>query len=272
MMENLRTWVSAHALALFLVLTFAISWSWWPLYQRGSVPLVILPLGPMVAALIVVPLAGGWAGIKEWLRTGFKWRIRPIWYIVALAFPLILTALPAGLNILLGATPSTANWPASIMEFLPEAGLILVFVALGEEMGFSAFAQPHLLARRSVLATAGILALVRIVWHLPNFLVGESQWPVALILIPTQLIFTWMFVRTGSALPMILAHFSIAAVGSTYFTGLFSGPELTRVVWLQAGAFLLAGALLLLTSDFWRAGSYQAGPSAEDAAPTTAVP
>jgi hypothetical protein len=37
---------------------------------------------------------------------------------------------------------------------------------------------------------------------------------------------------------------------------LFSGAESTQVVLLQAAAFLIVGIILMVTSDFWRAGSY----------------
>jgi len=160
-------------------------------------------------------------------------------------------------NILMGATPSTANWPTNIGDFLFEEFVFtFILVAIGEELGFSAFALPNLLRRHTVLATVGILALTRIVWHLPLFLTGDTEWPVILILIPTQLIFIWMFIGSGgSAMLMLLSHLSIASVGNTFFTRLFSGPDMTRVVWLQAAAFVIAGIILLLASDFWRAGS-----------------
>ena len=264
-MSTFRNWVKQHAFAIFLVLTFIISWSWYPLYIQGTVPLAVFPTGPLLAALIVVSLAYGWNGIKEWLHTGFKWRVRPIWYVIAIGFPLALTGIPAAVNILLGATPSTAGYPTSIVDFLSEAAFVFVLVALGEEMGFSAFALPHLLRRQPVLVTVVILGLTRSLWHLPLIMTGDTQWPVAILLFPTQLIFTWIFIRTaGSALMMILSHMSIATLGSTFFTNLFSGPELTRVVWLQAAAFIIAGIVLLLTSDFWRKGSYKPDPGLED--------
>ena len=264
-MNTFRVWIKQNAFATFLVLTFIISWSWWPLYVQGTVPMAVFPTGPMLAALIVVSLAYGSKGIKEWLRTGFKWRVRPIWYVIAVGFPLVLTGIPAAVNILLGATPSMAGYPTSPVDFLAEAAFVFILVAMGEEMGFSAFALPHLLRRQPVLTTVVILGLTRSLWHLPLIMTGDTQWPVAILLFPTQLIFTWIFIRTGgSALMMILSHMSIATLGSTFFTNLFSGPELTQVVWLQAAAFVIAGIILLLTSDFWRAGSYVPETAGED--------
>lgn len=263
MMSTFRVWTKRHSFAIFLILTFALSWWTWPLYLQGIDTDPLLPLGPLVAALIVVPLAGGLTGVKEWLRTGFKWRVRPIWYVVAIGFPIVLTAIPAGLNILLGATPSTASWPTSLTAFLGNVVLMFIFVGLGEEMGFSSFALPQLLRSRTVLATVAILALTRVVWHLPSFMTGGTEWSVILILVPTQLIFTWIFIRSGgSAFLMILAHTSIAAIGYL-FTSLFTGPELTRVVWLQAAAFMIAGLSLLVFSKFMRSALFTPDPTVE---------
>jgi membrane protease YdiL (CAAX protease family) len=272
-MNTFRTSVKQHAFVIFLGLTLILTWWAWPLFLQGKMPLAILPAGPMLAALIVVPLGFGRTGVKEWLRTAFKWRVRPIWYLVAIGFPVVLTAVPAGINILLGATPSTANWPTSISDYLMEEVIFtLILVALGEELGFSAFAMPNLLRRHSVLVTVVILAFTRVVWHLPLFLTGDTEWPVVLLLIPVQLIFTWIFIGSGgSALLMIISHMSIAAIGNPFFTRLFSGADMTQVVWLQAAAFVIAGIVLLLTSDFWRTGSYMPETAVEDDVQTAAL-
>lgn len=253
-MNTFRTWVKQHSFAIFLVLTFALSW--WPSpFNIEDLP--ILPLGPMLAALIVVPLADGWTGLKNLFRTSFRWRIGLRWYVVAITFPIVLSAVAAGVNILLGAPASMASWPTSIAAYLSGVVEFFIFVALGEEIGFSAFALPRLLRRYSILATVVILGLTRVLWHLPLFLVGETQWPVAVLLFPTQLIFTWIFIRSrGSAFPLILAHLSIGTVGTTFFTSLFTGPDLARMVWLQAAAFVIAGLILLLTSRLIRSALF----------------
>jgi len=273
-MNTVRFWIKQYAFVVFLVLTLLLSWWAWPLFLQDRMPLAILPAGPALAALIVVPLAFGRKGVLAWLKTSFKWRVRPFWYLVAIGFPVVLTAVPAGINILLGATPSTANWPSNISDYLMEEVVFtLILVALGEEMGFSAFAQPNLLSRRSVLLTVGILALTRVVWHLPLFLTGDTEWPVVLLLIPTQLIFTWIFIGSGgSALLMILSHMSIAAIGNPFFTRLFSGAEMTQVVWLQTAAFVIAGVILLLTSDFWRKDSHVTETAVTDDVQTAVIP
>lgn len=257
-MHSLRVWMKQYSFEAFFVLTMVFSWWPWLLWIQGneSLGVPILPLGPMLAALIVVSLADGWTGLKNVIRRSFRWRLGLRWYAVAIAFPIVLTAVPTGVNILLGSSASTAAWPTSMTAYLGVIAEFLIFVALGEEMGFSAFALPRLLRSRSILATVIILGLTRIIWHLPLFTTGGTEWPVALLLIPTQFIFTWIFIRSqGSALPLILAHLSIGTIGNTFFTSMFTGPDLTRVASLQAAAFVIAAVLLLRATDFMRTGS-----------------
>jgi membrane protease YdiL (CAAX protease family) len=146
-----------------------------------------------------------------------------------------------------------------------EIAEFFIFVALGEEIGFSAFALPRLLHSRSIVATVMILGSTRIIWHLPLFMTGDTEWPVALLLIPTQFIFTWIFVRSrGSALPLILAHLSIGTIGEAFFSSLFTGPDLTRVAWLQAAAFVITAVVLLRATDFMRSGSFTLDTAMEE--------
>lgn len=250
MMHTITTWIKRHSFVTFVILACALSWWMTPLGIEG---LPALPIGPLLAALIVIPIISGRKGLKAWLRTGFKWRVRPIWYVVAIAFPIVMNAAAAGVNILLGATASTSVWPTSLMAFLTEALLVIIIVAVGEEMGFSAFGLPNLLRRHSILATVLILGLTRALWHVPLFLVGETAWPVALLLISAQLVFTWIFIGSGgSAFLLILSHGAMATVAFPFFTAMFTGTDATRQVWLQVAAFTLTAVIVLLTSKFMR--------------------
>src|SRR5215204_1153480 len=77
--------VKRHPLITFFVLMFVLSWWPWPLYAMG-VPWAISPLlpGPLLAALIVIPLTQGWAGLRELGLRMIRWRVGWRWYAVAL--------------------------------------------------------------------------------------------------------------------------------------------------------------------------------------------
>src|SRR5215204_7019167 len=96
--------VKRHPLITFFVLTFAIGWGLIPFwtFQAGS---------PFIAALIVIPLTQGWAGLKELGLRMIRWRVRWYWYVVAIGVPLAVVSLTAGLNVALGASaPSLASY------------------------------------------------------------------------------------------------------------------------------------------------------------------
>jgi uncharacterized protein len=50
--------LSRHPLVAFFVLTHALAW--WVLPSRGPIA-----SGPLIAALIMIPITHGWAGLRE---------------------------------------------------------------------------------------------------------------------------------------------------------------------------------------------------------------
>ena len=96
--------VRRHPLITFFVLTYAIGW--------GCIPFWTFMAGsPFIAALIMVPLTQGWAGLRELGSRMIRWRVRWYWYVAAVGMPLAVLALAAGLNVALGASaPSFASY------------------------------------------------------------------------------------------------------------------------------------------------------------------
>src|SRR5215217_5490880 len=132
--------VRHHPIITFFVLTYAIGWGCIPFwtFQAGS---------PLIAALIVIPLTQGWAGLRELGSRMIRWRVRWYWYVLAIGLPLAVLLLTAGLNVALGASaPSLASYGSV-------STILLVFAvrllnpgdgALGEEPGWRGFALPGL--------------------------------------------------------------------------------------------------------------------------------
>jgi hypothetical protein len=65
--------VRRHPIVTFFVLSYAISWGPLPIESVG-----FLPSGPLFAALIVIPVTQGVAGLKELGLRMIRWRVR--WY------------------------------------------------------------------------------------------------------------------------------------------------------------------------------------------------
>ena len=124
---------------------------------------------------------------------------------------------------------------------------MLVLVGIGEEAGWTAFAAPVLLRRFGLLGAFGVLAPLRILWHLPLVLTGEMPLVVAVVgnagfqLIVLQL----MRQRRGSWALAAVWHATLNAFGGGFFFAMVSGPDQDRLFLLLALAYALGGAVAL---------------------------
>jgi hypothetical protein len=102
--------VKRHPIIAFFVLTFVLSWWTWPLYAMGLSPSPVFS-GPLLAALIVIPITQGWAGLRELGSRIIRWRVGWRWYAVALGIPLAVAVAGVALSVALGASWSVAKLP-----------------------------------------------------------------------------------------------------------------------------------------------------------------
>src|SRR6266540_319132 len=78
-MNPIVTWIKRHPLAAFFVLTYTISWLPWVLGSLvpASRPFVLYPFesgGPLLAALVVIPITQGRAGLRALGASMLRWR------------------------------------------------------------------------------------------------------------------------------------------------------------------------------------------------------
>ena len=186
-MNTITSVVKRHPIVTFFVLAYAFSWLPWVLgtLVPASRPFVLYPFlgsGPLLAALIVIPITRGRAGLRAWAASLLKWRVGWHWYAIAIGIPLIVGLGAATLNVVFGAPSLSlaqilgANGDAKELNGMLGIGsvlsLILVFALrlinpadgpLGEEPGWRGYALPALQAKRSPLVAAlmvGLLAAV----------------------------------------------------------------------------------------------------------------
>lgn len=179
----------------------------------GHSPVFALAAGaPSLAAAFVTWREKGVAGLR--LLVGqvakpFAWP----WLFIAFA------ALPVA---------ASAGWPlplATSWQAIVAAPLLLINVpAWGEEFGWRGFALPRLLARSNVWTATLCLATIRIVWHLPAFLLGglmtasmaQFGW-WALSLLGLTCVMTVLYLKTnGNVLVAgILPHTLLNVMGAT---------------------------------------------------------
>jgi hypothetical protein len=93
-----------YPLITFFALTYVLTWA--PLPFIG-----FFASGPLLAALIVIPITQGLAGLKELGLRIIRWRVRWYWYLVAIGLPLAIHLLTLVLNLAAGGTSRSSLSP-----------------------------------------------------------------------------------------------------------------------------------------------------------------
>ena len=178
-MNRSQQFFTKYRFPLFFLLSYLLSWWALPVTRQG-----MLPHGPAIAAVIVIALTAGRAGLREfWGRlTNFRggW-----WYLIG---PAILAgALVAAfvINVLLGA--SVSGPPQLPIEAIV---ILLIFGGEWEEPGWTGYALPELQKRYARVANGPLIATLilgvfRGIWHLPLVFVGAIPWYDAVLMTPS---------------------------------------------------------------------------------------
>jgi uncharacterized protein len=261
--------VKRHPIITFFVLTYAIGWGLIPFwtFQAGS---------PFIAALIVIPLTQGVAGLKELGLRMIRWRVRWYWYVVAIALPLAVVGLTVGLNVALGASVPSLAGVGSVSTVLMMFAVRLVNPgdgALGEEPGWRGFALPGLQSTLSPLVSTLILGVAVTVWHVPLLFLEDGLLQPSIIAgfllgsFAVTFWYTWLFNHTGgSVLMTIVSH---AAQGTIQIGALWpAGADFAQAMLLNSVVLsVLAIGLVVFDRKAWL------GPAApETTTPPQAMP
>ncbi len=247
--------IKRHPLIAFFILAYALSWLLVPF--GGD----MLPYGPMLAAITMLVLSEGKAGLKMFFSQVKHWRVGWIWYLIAPGIVVAFTAGAVALNLLLGAQISPDYEPYSVGYLLLGVIIVLLIGGLWEEPGWTGYALPRLYAGRSLLQASLILAIFRTVWHLPLFLEGNIPWSDIVLNFAAQIFISWLYYRTNrSVLIVMLLHFSSNYVSEIVFS-LFEAGDNIQFVWLKTGlACLIALSLIFFDRQLWFAPTSPAKP------------
>lgn len=213
---------STRAILAFFAFNFGWTWSLWgisallkPQAETLSTVLFLASaFGPGLAAIAVMLIFEGRAGLCRWLRQCLRWRIGWRWW--ALAFfapPLIMLAALALHGALGGVIPASAV-ADHVLIAIAKFPLVLIFGGpLGEEFGWRGYALPALSARMGWRRASLIIGAAWALWHLPLlFMVGTAQadLPIMLFVASTiglSVVMARLSVNTSfSVLPAILLH------------------------------------------------------------------
>jgi membrane protease YdiL (CAAX protease family) len=240
-----------YPLVSFVFLACLFGWSPYIVaFLTGGSGAVNNPLGPLVAALVVVSCQG-WEALKSWGRQVRNWRAAPRLYALAVLAPVAVQLLIVAANSAFGAPlPSSgqlAEWPQAVVGFVT----MLVFVGIGEEAAWMAFAAAVLLRRHGLLVAWVLAAGMRILWHLPLMLTGDLGWVLgtlgnaAFTMVALQL----MMARGGRWSLVAVWHATLNAVGSMYFFTMVTGDDKARLGFLLASSYAVVAVALLLSGS-----------------------
>ncbi|WP_255198472.1 CPBP family intramembrane glutamic endopeptidase [Halorarius litoreus] len=207
---RLRTWISRHQFASFVLVTYVFTWA-----VHGVLFLLDLPqswtfsvlagigaYGPVVGAAVVVWASDG--DLRAWVMQAFKWRVHPAWWAVALLLPALIIVAATGVFVLLGGELVVTGLETLVVyPFL----LLYVLVIGGgqEELGWRGFAQPHLQGRYGAFVAAIVIGVVWATWHAPLFLLPgatQSGFDFSIYLggiLAESVILAWVYNNTGGS-------------------------------------------------------------------------
>ena len=245
----------------FFTITFVCAWLLWlPFVLAGfgvikltelvsslTTPAVALgAFAPLVAAIILIVRKEGWTGVKTFFRKAFSFRIKPIYYVVALLLPLLITAVShyivnfTGIDILpANLFPEDLPVPVIVL-IIPYFLFILIAGGGQEEFGWRGYAQQPLQQRFGVLGGSAVLGIVWGMWHIPLwFMPGEghtyySFLPFLLFIISLSVMIGWLYNASGKKLliPWLMHTISNVSVPLFPILHLADVPQPGYWVWV----------------------------------------
>lgn len=249
--------VRRHPLLAFLVLSCLLSW--WPagLEALGWSSGGLAGFGPFLAAVVVLGLTQGRAGVRDLLARMVRWRVRPQLFLLALGLPVAVTAAAVLLTVAAGGTPPSADGLAAWTGIPLVLVLLLLVPGLGgawEEPGFRGYALGRLEKRFGLVTAPLLLGLFWVLWHLPLFLTGAIRWSDTVVIVAVSVVLAAVYhAARESVLVVMLLHATNNAVGGEFAGQLFTGPDAARLGVLVAVIWSVL-ALVVVTVQLRRAG------------------
>jgi uncharacterized protein len=242
--------VKRHPIITFFVLAYALSWWGVILYTINHDLPPVASFGPFLAALVVLAITHGKAGVLGLLKRMVRWRVGPAWYAAALGLPVAITLCATVLNVLLGAQAPSAAELGGWSGLLPTFFILLLIPGFGgawEEPGWRGYALPQLQTGRSALFASLILGVLIAGWHLPLMVVGQVHYSDIVTIMGAVVVFNWVFNNAnGSVLIIMLMHATNNAISGTFIFPMFSGADSVRLGWLLAAVWCAVAIVVVV--------------------------
>jgi membrane protease YdiL (CAAX protease family) len=253
---GIRSVVVRHPVASMLIAMFTISYALLIPPALAGLPLEpfllgVIFLGQLLPAVLVTAAIGGRPGVRELFRRVFRWRVRPVWYLVALFAIPVAALLVSAVVFGPGALRALVTNPAVILAYLNQLS-ILPLVNMWEETAWMGVVQARLATSRGPLLAAVITGPLFGLVHLPLQLgkpFGELLISMALLMtfaIGLRILIGWLYnVTGGSILLGAIAHVTFNATNNNNLLTAAS-PGNTSLEYIPWGVIAALGVLVAL--------------------------
>ena len=221
-----KTWFTS--IALFFSLTFVISWGWTLLvyflpdvyYAQNYYSIIgilatlfigINAFGPTIAAIIGTSYFEGKTGLKEYVKSLTKFKVKYHWYLLVFLIPISAYALPIIFNLAIGNLSDSDYFNTNLwgLSFATVASS-LFFAAIAEEPGWRGYALPKMNERLRPIISGIIIGVIWAFWHLLFYVSGTRDWATFPQFVFTvtiiSCIYTWIYMKTKSIPLMVIFH------------------------------------------------------------------
>lgn len=248
MLATRRSMFRNRPLLLFVPLAMLLSWYPAMLALAGVEASGVNPLGPLVAALIVLGLTVGRDGVKDLLRRMIAVRAAPRWYAAAVLLPALMVGGAAAIAVALGASMDVRVNPEELALRLV---FFMFFVSLGEEPGWRGYLLPMLRRRHGLLAASLLLGVVWSIWHIP---VMFKEFPPSILpafvinVMAASVVLAWLYERSGGNIVVCMVlHTAVNGIGAGAVFQWFAGDSLVTLWWVYTALWVS-----LATAIGWR--------------------
>ena len=247
----------------YFAVAFAVTWIMWlfPILEtRGALTLsptlrlICLfggSFGPFIGAFLAVYRDGGWSAVKEFAGRSLRYRIGPVYLLMALLLMPVLAGIATWWLAQRGGAPYAVLVPLAHFPLL-YLELFIIGGSVSEEFGW-AYAIDRLQQRRGLLSAAVILGVIWGCWHIPLFFIGGLTqsfmpfWAFVLFTVAFRVLIVWGYENNRkSILVALLFH-----TGSNFSFNLYNlidrSPQRDEraFIWYCLLTLLVAGVVAL---------------------------
>lgn len=212
----------ARLFLLYAIIAYAISWAIeipLALKAQGVISLDLpfsihyfAAFGPFVAGIVLTWRENRLSGLKDLIERTFRWRVGPVWWVVALS-PLLVFVL-----VFLIMSYARGSWLdlqiLNHFDFLPDIGpaVLLIWLAtygFGEEVGWRGYLLPRLQRNRSAWSASLILWAIWATWHVPSFFYLHTATSIGTLIgfllgvLAGAIFLTWLYNSSGGSVLIV---------------------------------------------------------------------